>query len=81
MFSDLPGAASYTGGTTDRRQVGQTHAFEHDSGFTSPSSEDNRIPLVAEERTTVGGVIAIADVASIAQKEGERRSPRYPSPP
>ncbi len=22
----------------------KTHAFEHDSGFTSPSSEDNRIP-------------------------------------
>ena len=47
----------------------KTNAFEHDSGFTSSSSEDNRIPLVAKERTTVGGVIAIADVASMVEKK------------
>jgi hypothetical protein len=66
LISPVQQAAPVAQPTGDRSA--KTNAFEHDSGFTSSSSEDNRIPLVAKERTTVGGVIAIADVGSIAKR-------------
>lgn len=67
LISPVRQAAPVAQPTGDRSA--KTKAFEHDSGFTSSSSEDNRIPLVAKERTNVGGVIAMADVASIAEKK------------
>ena len=42
LISPVQQAAPVAQPTGDRSA--KTHAFEHDSGFTSPSSEDNRIP-------------------------------------
>ncbi len=79
LISPVQQAAPVAQPTGDRSA--KTPAFEPDSGFTSPSSEDNRIPLVAKERTTVGGVIAIADVASIAEKQANSvRRALHPRP-
>ena len=47
LISPVPQAAPVAQPTGDRSA--KAYAFEHDSGFTSSSSEDNRIPLVAKE--------------------------------
>ena len=67
LISPVQQAAPVAQPTGDRSA--KTHAFEHDSGFTLRLPKTTAYLLVAKERTTVGGVIAIADVASIAEKK------------
>ena len=81
MFSDLPGAASHTGGTTHRQQVSRNQMLLNAIKILPAHLLGRTAYLKLPKSELLSGRNRDSRRGYYSRKEGELRSPRSTSPP